>query len=59
MDLLAWVNVGEGCCRVVLDYGSSGLGVDGQNVFIMHACRIYVCLLCMHSGSHRYISVSM
>jgi len=36
VDPLAWVNVGGGSYRVVLEHGSI-LGLDGRNV-VFHAC---------------------
>ena len=35
------------------------LGLDGWNIFVMHACRLYMCLLCMHGSGHCYSCVSM
>lgn len=52
------VDVGGGCYRVVSEHGST-LGLDGKNVFFMHACRLYMCLLCMHGSGHCYTCVSM
>jgi len=56
--LVTWVNVGGGCYKVVLE-PSSTLGPDGKNVFFIHACRLYNCLLCMHCGGHCYSCVDM
>jgi len=43
---------------VVSGHGST-LGLDGWNVFVMHACRVSMCLLCMHVSGHCYNCVSM
>jgi len=58
MDWLAWVNVGGECYRVVSGHGST-LGLGGWNGFVMHARRMYMCLLCMHGGIHCYSCVDM
>ena len=58
VDWLTWVNMGGGCYRVASEHGST-LGLDGQNLFVMYARSMYMCLLCMHGGSHSYSSVSM
>jgi len=36
---------------VVPKHGST-LGLDGQNLFFMHACRLYMFLSCMHGSGH-------
>ena len=43
---------------MVLEHGST-LGLDGQNLFAMHACRLYMCLLFMHGSGHCYSCVVM
>jgi len=58
VDRLAWVNVGGGCYRVILELGSP-LGLDGRNVLDMHTCQLhmrslflwFMCLLCRHGCS--------
>lgn len=50
-DWLTWLNVGGGCYKMVPEH-SSTLGLDGLNVFVMHACRLYMCLMCMHGDGH-------
>jgi len=58
VDRLALVNVGGGCYKVVSEHGSI-LGLDEWSVFVMHACRLYMCLLCMHGDGHFYNCVVM
>jgi len=51
VDWLSWVNVRGRCYIVVLEHGST-IGLDGQNVVIMRACRVYMCFLCMHGDDN-------
>ena len=43
---------------MISEHGST-LGLDGWNVFFMHECSLYLCLLCMHGSGHFYSCVSM
>ena len=36
---------------MVLEHGLT-LGLDGWNVVLMHACRLYMFLICMHGDGH-------
>ena len=35
------------------------LGVDGQNMVVMHACKLYNCLMCMHGDCYCFSCVVM
>jgi len=43
---------------MVSEHGST-FGLDGWNLFSMHARRLYMSLLCMHGSGHCYSCVSM
>ena len=57
-NLGKWVNVRGRCYKVVLEHGST-FGLDGWNVVVMHAHRLYMCLLCIHGDGHFYNCVVM
>jgi len=56
--MVTWVDVGGEPYRVVSEHGPP-LGLDGWNVLVMHACRLYMCLLYMHGSGHCYSCVDM